>query len=482
MNNLYPAYLKLEGRRVLVVGGGKVAEQKIKGLLDCGADVTVVSPFVTSRIEGLSVNGNIHVARREYHSGDTDGFMIVIGTTNDPEVQEQIYAEACERRIPVNVVDNPDLCTFYLGSVFQQGDLKVAVSTNGKSPTIGEKIRDRIAAEFSDGYPEALERIGRIREDVHKNFRDYESRKRILEQYVNSELELVERKKEDRDRKPETGRRKKEVRSDRTKGVDSGKVYLIGAGPGDPELITLKALRILRSAEVILYDALVGNEILAEAPGAAEKIYVGKRAGAHCVKQSEINAILIEKAGEGKRVVRLKGGDPFIFGRGGEEMETLLESGIEVEVVPGITAGIGVPTSLGLPLTHRREASSVLFLTGHEDPSKPGERVDWEAVSHVDTIVIYMGTRNLPSIVERLIRTGVPSSKPVAVIFGGTIAHEKVVTGTLHDICGRVGEMPPGLPGLIVVGETVRVLAREALPYEMNDFAFSGRERISYVE
>ena len=485
MNRLYPVFLKTEGKTVLVVGGGKVAAQKIKGLLDCGADVTVVAPSVTQTIESLYAEGKIRLIRREYMSRDVEGFFIVIGATDDPSVQEEIFADARDLRIPVNVADKPGLCTFYLASVFGEGDLKVAVSTNGKSPTTGKIIRDKIAAEFSDGFPEIIFNIGQIRPDVQKSFPDYQSRKKVHEQFVKSELagigkgnekgsgstEIGVRRTEHGSRKGETGnwrpeagdgKKKQENRIKKLMPWNAGKVCLVGAGPGDPELITLKGLLILRSAEVVLYDALVSEGILSEAAETAELIYVGKRAGARCMKQDEINAILIEKASEGKSVVRLKGGDPFMFGRGGEEMEALREAGIEVEIVPGITAGIGVPTSLGLPLTRRREASSVLFLTGHEAPAKPAECVDWKSVSHVDTIVIYMGSRKLRSVTQRLIENGVAASKPVAVIFGGTLDGERVVTGALDDISERVGEIHSELPGIIVVGETVRSLNRYA--------------------
>ena len=480
MNSLYPAFLKLTDKRALVVGGGNVAEEKIKSLLGCGADVVVIAPQVTPLIAGFSSKREILLIRREYRYGDMDGCSIVIGATDDPVVQEEIYAEACERRMPVNVVDKPELCSFYLGSVFREGELKVAVSTNGKSPTVGKIIRDKIAAEFSGNYPSVIERMGRIRDDVRRSFSDYESRKKILEQYVKDELRMVE---------GETAGKKQNFMTidqaeteGQAEGESEGKVFLVGAGPGDPELITLKGLRILRSAGVVLYDALVSAEVLAEAPVDSEKIYVGKRAGAHCMKQEEINRLLVEKASQGKRIVRLKGGDPFIFGRGGEEVEALREAGIEAEVVPGITAGIGVPTMLGLPLTHRREASSVLFLTGHEDPSKHAGHADWESASRVDTVVIYMGTRNLVPTVERLLANGVPSSRPVAVIFGGTTRHEKVFVGTLDDICERAAEMPSGLPGLIVVGETVRSLAGNASTFSPERVSVFGEERVSYAE
>ena len=462
MNNLYPIFLKIEREPVLVVGGGKVAEQKIKGLLEANADVTVIAPVVSANIEKLAEERKIVLHRRRYESGDVEGVFIVICATNDRDVQEIVFKEARDRKIPVNIADMPDRCTFYLSSVFQKGDLKVAVSTNGKSPTLGKIIRDKIAAEYSDGYPALLGTIGGLRPEIQKTLPDFESRKKLYEHIVQTEL-----------KRPHSYSKNYsvEARDDSRSSKNSlsvGKVYLVGAGPGDPELITVKALRLLRSAEVVLYDALISNELLSEVPESAEKIYVGKRAGAHCVKQEEINELLIRKVCEGKCVVRLKGGDPFVFGRGGEEVKALQEAGIEVEAVPGVTAGVGLPTSLGIPLTHREESSSVLFLTGHEAPAKSGEHVDWECVSHVDTIVIYMGVKRLGIITERLIRHGVSASKPVAVIFGGTLPAETVVTGTMENIEERAGEFSTDLPGLIVVGNVVRFFreftTRESIP------------------
>lgn len=296
-----------------------------------------------------------------------------------------------------------------------------------------------------------LERLGAIRPDVQNTFPDFESRKKLHEKIVRSELERIGRRTESGTWSTDSG-----PLLSAYEFHEVGKVFLVGAGPGDPELITVKGLRILRSAEVVLYDALVNKELIHEAPESAEKIFVGKRAGTHCIKQSEINEQLIRKAREGKRVVRLKGGDPFIFGRGGEELEALRKAGIYVEIVPGITAGIGVPTSLGIPLTHREESSSIVFVSGHEDPAKGEEIVDWKNISHSDTIVVYMGVRKLGLIVDRLIRNGVPSSKPVAVIFGGTLSDEKVVIGKLQNIEEAVKNISDELPGLIIVGEVVK--------------------------
>jgi uroporphyrin-III C-methyltransferase/precorrin-2 dehydrogenase/sirohydrochlorin ferrochelatase len=438
--------MNIENRPVLVVGGGDVAEQKLKGLLEVNADVTVIAPRVTETIKGFAKNNKIRLLLRKYMRDDVKGFFIVVGATSNRSIQEEIFNDAHVHAIPVNIVDVPHLCTFYLSSIFHKGNLKIAVSTNGKSPTLGKIIRDKIKTEFSEGYPELLETIGDMRPEVMNSLPDYESRKKFYEHVVRTELHRLPQHVNT-----------KIVRSS-TDSLRCSKVYLIGAGPGDPELMTVKGMKILGKADVVLYDALVNEDILSYAPNFAEKIYVGKRAGMHCRRQEEINDLLILKASEGKCVVRLKGGDPFIFGRGGEELEALRKTGIEVEVVPGITAGIGVPTSLGLPLTHRRDSSSVMFLTGHEDPAKSEERIDWQSVSHIDTIVLYMGVKRLHNIVESLLQNGISPSKPIAIIFDGTLPEETVITGTLQDIEEQFRDHSFLSPGLIIVGSVVRFL------------------------
>ncbi len=484
MNRLYPIFLKVNGRRVLVVGGGNVAEQKLRSLLDCGADVTVISPSFTPWMEAHSVSSGVSLKRRKYTDGDAAGYTVVIAATDDPAVQKQVYSEASALNVPVNVADEPDLCTFYLGSVFSKGDLKVAVSTNGLSPTAGKIIRDRIADEFGTGYPETIEKIGRLRPGIREMFPDYESRKRAQEQYVKSKLHrtgrMIKRGSDGRERK--IGARNLSMKSLKDNRGVTGKVFLVGAGPGDPDLITVKGLRMLRSAEVVLYDALVSQELLREVISAAELIYVGKRARTHCMKQEEINGILIRKAREGKIVVRLKCGDPFVFGRGGEEVEALQRAGIEAEVVPGITAGTGIPTSKGIPLTHRKEASSVLFVTGHEDPLKARECVDWASAARADTIVIYMGTKNLGPISEKLISNGVPWLRPAAVIFGGTTDEEKLVMGTVGDISEKAGRIETDLPGIVVIGETVMSLSANSVRCKSSSPNIPGQERNNFLE
>jgi len=457
MNTLYPIFLKLENEHVLVVGGGKVAEQKVKGLLEVNAKVTVIAPHVTPRIEAYAYENKLAVKFREYQQGDVDKFLLVFAATNNPNVHQDIFADATSRNIPVNVVDVPDLCNFYLASIFHNGELKVAVSTNGKSPALGKIIRDRIAVEFGKGYPELLDTLGEIRPSIHSIYSDPEKRKEALEKIVADEL----KKREGSSISLSNG----QITPLHSVGTptlvnESGKVVLVGAGPGDPELISVKGLRAIQSADVIAYDALVSPDLLFSAPSHCEKIFVGKCSGGHYVLQEETNKILIAKAKEGKKVVRLKGGDPFVFGRGGEELQALRSEGIDVEIIPGITAGIGIPTMLGIPLTHRGVASSVVFVTGTEVSNKEKD-TDWQHISAVDTIVVYMGIKKMPEIVAKLLVAGRPLTTPVAVVFGGTTSKQIVIEGQLQNIVEKLQQIDTSSAGIIIIGETVNYLRSE---------------------
>ncbi|MDE3059185.1 MAG: uroporphyrinogen-III C-methyltransferase, partial [Bacteroidota bacterium] len=404
---------------------------------------------------------------RAYRRGDAEGFVLVFAAANNPAVHREIFEDAALHRIPVNVADVPDLCSFYLGSVFQNGDLKVAVSTNGKSPTLGKIIRDRIAAEFGKGYPELLDRLGEIRPYVHSAFSEPEKRKEVLEKIVDDELSkglLAEKKGYFQSEKTESLESQTSNLEPASSGQKCGKVILVGAGPGDPELISVKGLRAIQSADVIAYDALVSPELLSSASAHCDKIFVGKRSGSHYAlpqrgfQQEEINKILIARAREGKNVLRLKGGDPFVFGRGGEELQALREEGVDVEIIPGITAGTGIPSSLGIPLTHRGVASSVVFVTGSEISEKENG-VDWGAISAIGTIVVYMGIKKLLEISEKLLMSGRSPETPAAVIFGGTTPEQLMVEGTLETIAEKTELVNSDAPGIIIVGEVVKFFA-----------------------
>lgn len=458
MNTLYPIFLKLERKPVLVIGGGKVAEQKVKGLLAANANITVLAPRTTEWIHQLASENKIALLTKKYSDNDVKGFFLVFAATNNPEVHEKIFYDAAKWNIPVNVVDVPDLCNFYLASLFQNGDLKIAVSTNGKSPTLGKIIRDRIAAEFGKGYPELLNTLGEIRPDVHSAFSDPDQRKEVLEKIVDNELRKFHLNNT-ANNNYEVRNPKSEILKRETLQAESskGRVILVGAGPGDPELISVKGLRAVQQADVIAYDALISPELLDAAKPGCEKIFVGKRADGHYASQEEINAILLSKSKEGKLVVRLKGGDPFVFGRGGEELRALREERIDVEIIPGITAGTGIPSSLGIPLTSRNVSSNVVFVTGNESEEKK-RRIDWKSIAAIDTIVIYMGVKNLNNIIAKLIEAGRSLHTPVAVIVSGTTTREAVIDATLETIALKLEQATLDGPGLIIIGDVVSFL------------------------
>ena len=375
MNHLLPIFMKLENQPCLVVGGGKVAFQKIKQLLDSKAEVTVVALKVRENIQAMPV----YINYSEYRENDVKGYQLVIAATDDESTNRRIYEDAQKLGIPINVVDQPELCSFYMGSVYQDGDVKVAVSTNGKCPSFGKYLRDHIKNMSKGLWGKTLEQLALKREKIVKKLISYSQKQKLLEKLVNNNSNSIIGKL-----------------------PSKGKVFIVGAGPGDPELITVKGLRAIQKADVILHDALIHPHLVFEINPLAEKIFVGKREGRHSVNQKTIHRIMVEEAGKGRQVVRLKGGDPFIFGRGGEEAEALAKEGIAFEVIAGVTAGIGAAAGFGIPLTYRNQASSTLLVTGHQ--CEKGGSQDWAALAKLDsTLVFYMGLKKIKEIVRGLV-------------------------------------------------------------------------------
>ena len=327
----HPIFLDLAGQPVVVIGGGTVAERKIETLLESGARITVVSPEATNLIAARAEEGRITLRRRRYRTGDLAGFRLAYAATSDPEVNRAVRDEAQDSGIWLNAIDQPALCDFITPAIVRRGELTLAISTNGRCPALARRIREDLERRYGPEYTEEVERLGWIR--------DCE---------------------------------KAEAGTAAPADVPApGMVYLVGAGPGDPELLTLKGQRLLARADTIVYDALVDPRVLDVCQPSAARVYVGKRRGCHSRPQEEINALLIAEARAGRTVVRLKGGDPFIFGRGGEEATALVDAGIRFEVVPGVSAGTAVPASAGIPLTHRGVTAEVVFLAGHDSPASP---------------------------------------------------------------------------------------------------------------
>src|SRR5712691_3957295 len=446
----YPVFLDLRGRRAVVIGGGAVAEQKVLGLLSAGAHVTVVSPETTPRLAELAAVGGIDLRRRPYRSGDLAGAWLAIAGTDDRAANARVWAEAEREGVLLNAVDDLDHCSFIAPAIHREGDITVAVSTSGKSPALAARLRQRVARLIGPAEARLCELLGELRPELAARVSDPHARTALWYRIVDSDvIEFVRRGD------MEEARERIDELVDEL--VRTGTVYLVGAGPGDPGLITAKGLEILRSADVVVYDRLVAPSLLAEAPPGAERVFVGKRphGGGADLAQDEINALLVERARGGLTVVRLKGGDPFVFGRGAEECEALRAAGVPFQVVPGVTSAIAVPAAAGIPVTHRRLASAFAVVTGHE--CEGVSNLDWQSLARVPTLVVLMGISALPKITARLLEHGADPDTPAAAIASGTLPAQRTVVATLATLATRVAEELLEPPATVVIGEVVRV-------------------------
>jgi len=454
---LLPIFLDVRDKPCLVVGGGRTARRKVSSLRRAGAVVRVVSPRLIEELSVLAAAGDIEHVARPFHERDLDGALLAVAATDDPEANRRIARVARDRGIPVNVVDQPGECSFIMPSVVDRSPVVVAVSTSTASPVLARLLRSRLESLIPAGYGRLGELCGRYRETVKSRFAEQRDRRRfwdrvlqgrVAERIFSGHLEeasaIMERELA---AEPDTL---------------MGEVYLVGAGPGDPDLLTFRALRLMQQADVVVYDRLVAKPILDMARRDAKLIYVGKERNNHAMRQEEINRLLADLAKAGHRVVRLKGGDPFIFGRGGEEIDTLAAQRIPFQVVPGITAASGCASYAGIPLTHRDFAQSVTFVTGH---LKDGTiDLNWEQLAQPSqTVVFYMGLVGLPVIVDKLRTFGVSADMPIALVQQGTTHKQRVYTGTLSTILEVVEKDRPKPPTLIIVGEVVRL--REKLDW-----------------
>ncbi|HGY9625849.1 siroheme synthase CysG [Pseudomonas juntendi] len=446
-----PLFHKLQGGRVLVVGGGEIALRKARLLADAGAALRVVAPDVDGQLAALAREGGGEVLVRGYQAGDLDGCRLVIAATDDSGLNAQVSADAQARSLPVNVVDAPALCTVIFPAIVDRSPLVVAVSSGGDAPVLARLIRARLEAWIPAAYGELAGLAARFRDKVKALYPDVNQRRGFWEDVFQGPI--AERQLAGQGSEAE---RLLQAKVDGAAVQQGGEVYLVGAGPGDPDLLTFRALRLMQQADVVLYDRLVAPAIIEMCRRDAERIYVGKRRADHAVPQEQINRLLVDLARQGKRVLRLKGGDPFIFGRGGEEIEELAEEGIPFQVVPGITAASGCSAYGGIPLTHRDYAQSVRFITGH---LKDGtSNLPWrDLVAPAQTLVFYMGLVGLPTICAELIRHGRAASTPAALVQQGTTRHQRVFTGTLADLPELVARHEVHAPTLIIVGEVVQL-------------------------
>lgn len=442
-----PLFHKLQGRPVLVIGGGEVALRKARLLSDAGARLRVVAPEIRSELQELA--GAEGIALRGYASCDLQGVALVIAATDDEPLNARISAEAQAQGIPVNVVDAPALCSVIFPAIVDRSPLIVAVSSGGDAPVLARLIRAKIETWIPATYGQLANLGKRFRERVKQLFPDVQQRRVFWEDVFQGQIaESVFAGK------PEEGERLLEERLAGAAPRALGEVYLVGAGPGDPNLLTFRALRLMQQADVVLYDRLVAPAIIELCRRDAERIYVGKRRADHAVPQEQINQLLIDLARQGKRVLRLKGGDPFIFGRGGEEIEQLAAEDIPFQVVPGITAASGCAAYAGIPLTHRDHAQSVRFVTGHlKDGSS---NLPWkDLVAPGQTLVFYMGLVGLSGICEQLIAHGRSAATPAALVQQGTTQNQRVFTGTLETLPQLVAQHEVHAPTLVIVGEVV---------------------------
>ena len=481
----YPVFLDLRGRRAVVIGGGAVAEQKVLGLLSAGAHVTVVSPETTPHLAELAARGGIDLRRRPYRTGDLAGAWLAIAGTDDRAANAQVWAEAEREGVLLNAVDDLDHCSFIAPAIHREGDITVAVSTSGKSPALAARLRQRVARVVGPAEARLCELLGELRPQLAARVPDTRARTALWYRLVDSDVVEFVRRGDDEGAHRRIAELLDEVLpaygQRRAAGLPAhsatGTVYLVGAGPGDPGLITAKGLEILRSADVVVYDRLVAPSLVAQAPPTAERVFVGKRShgGSADLAQDEINALLVERARRGLTVVRLKGGDPFVFGRGAEECEALHAAGVPFDVVPGVTSAIAVPAAAGIPVTHRRLASAFVVVTGHECDGV--SNLDWEALARVPTLVVLMGLSALREITARLLEHGANPDTPAAAIASGTLPVQRTVTGTLATLAARVAEQGLEPPATVVIGAVVQV--RELLGAEPVGLTQSARGLVS---
>lgn len=441
-----PIFCQLRDRDCLLVGGGDVAERKARLLLDAGARVTVNALTFSPQFRVWADSQMLTLVQAPFNPALLDPCWLAIAATDDEDVNQQVSDAAEARRIFCNVVDAPQQASFIMPSIIDRSPLMVAVSSGGTSPVLARLLREKLESILPLHLGQLARYAGQLRSRVKKQFATVGERRRFWEKlFVNDRL-AQSLANEDRQAVADT------TEQLLTEPLDHrGEVVLVGAGPGDAGLLTLKGLQQIQQADVVVYDRLVSDDIMNLVRRDADRIFVGKRAGYHCVPQEEINQILLREAQNGRRVVRLKGGDPFIFGRGGEELETLCHAGIPFSVVPGITAASGCSAYSGIPLTHRDFAQGVRLITGH---LKTGGELDWQNLAvEKQTLVFYMGLNQASAIRENLIAHGMAADMPAAIVENGTAVSQRVVSGTLDQLDILAQQMAS--PALIIVGRVV---------------------------
>ena len=456
--DFFPVFMRLVARDVLIVGGGEIAARKVRLLRKGRARIRVVAPQLCDELAQLLAEGEISWTQQPFEAELFGSPVLVIAATDQAEVNRQVASVAQARGVPVNVVDDAQSSTAIMPSIVDRSPVVVALSSGGTAPVLARRLRDQIEKSLPAGYGRLAALSGAIRQRVMHTLPEPRSRLRFWERVfdgpvaqraVSGDMENARAMLDDSLRKAEDA------------DMPQGEVFLVGVGPGDPDLLTLRAHRLMQLADVVLYDRLIPEPIMDLVRRDAERIDVGKRRRNHTLPQEDINALLVRLAQQGQRVLRLKGGDPFMFGRGGEEIEELMQAGVPFQVVPGITSALGCAAYAGIPLTHRDHAQSCVFVTGH--PKADGTLdLDWPRLAHPQqTLVVYMGVGSLGPLCLELMRAGLAPQWPAALIFNGTRPDQTVVTGQLDDLPQRVaaaGEIDG--PGLLIVGQVVRLRER----------------------
>ena len=453
---LFPLFADLRDRTVLVVGGGAVAERKVEALLHAGALPLVASPDLSEKLQAWHQAGRIRWQVGGFHEALLEEAWLVIAATDDHAVNRKVYEAATARRLLANVVDEAELCSFHSPAVVQRGLLQIAISSGGGAPMLARHVRRQLETLLDDSLGTLAELLTRQRDAIRARFPDLGLRRRFFETLLAGPLPRLLRQQMD---SPQADAYLRELLENEKPATPVGSVVLVGAGPGDPGLVTLNALRAMNEADVILHDRLVSAEVLRLSRRDATRIEVGKSAGRHSMSQDEIHALMLEHARAGKRVVRLKGGDPFVFGRGGEELEFLRTHDVPFEVIPGITAAVACAAYAGIPLTHRDHAQSLRFVTAHCKESL--DTLDWAALAQQQqTLAIYMGVNGLEKIRESLLLAGMDPQLPFALVENGSRPQQRVITGTLAALPETARHHHVQSPALLIVGE-VAALAGE---------------------
>jgi uroporphyrin-III C-methyltransferase/precorrin-2 dehydrogenase/sirohydrochlorin ferrochelatase len=457
----FPVSLNLSKSVVTLIGGGEIATRRVESLISCGASLTVIAPNPSNQIRSSAESGEILLLERPYASGDLGGSDLVLTATDDPVVNAACWEEAQAEGIPINVADDPERCDFIIPAVVERGDLSIAISTNGKSPALAARLRRRLSGMLGFEYGRLLEVLDGVRRRLKATGLNFDQKKRILYRLIDSDLRRLVRESDDDRISALVDTAITEGVRDPAKRESVGKVFIVGAGPGDPGLITLRGLECLNSADVVLHDRLIDPRLLDEARAGAQIVNVGKRIGEQESMQRFIHENMVEHAREGRIVCRLKGGDPFVFGRGGEEARVLVEADIPFEIIPGVTSAIAAPAAAGIPVTHRDSAHSFMVMTGSRANNAAEE--EWAGAASLieggGTLVVLMGLAHLERITQRLVHAGCRGATPSAVVSSGTLHNQVVRIGTLDDIRSRSEGVSS--PAVLVFGEVVR--EREAL-------------------